>query len=64
MRSDVRREGRRGVEGRLHTTSAPDDRGLRAAHAHDLVVCPGEIAAAVTELLPGAAGETTERSEA
>jgi hypothetical protein len=64
MRSDVRRDGRRGVEGSLRTTSAPYDRGLRAAHAHDLAVCPGEIAAAVTEPLHGAAGETTERSEA
>jgi hypothetical protein len=63
-RPEVRRGSRRRVDGNSSATaSAPVDRGLRAAHVHDLVVRSGE-AVAVAEPLQGAAGEITERSEA
>ncbi len=63
-RPEVRRDSRRRVDGNSSATaSAPVDRGLWAAHAHDLVARSGE-AAAVAERLQGAPGEITERSEA
>jgi hypothetical protein len=63
-RREVRRDSRRGGDGNSSATaSAPVDRGLRAAHANELVARPGERAA-VAEPLQGAAGEITERSEA
>ncbi len=64
-RPEVRRDSRRRVDGNSSATaSAPVDRGLRAAHAHDLAARPGEVPAAVADPLQGAAGEITERSEA
>jgi hypothetical protein len=66
-RPEVRRAGRRWVEGSPDSSTSvllPIRRGLRAAHVRDLVVCPGEAAAAVTEPLQGATGEITERAEA
>jgi hypothetical protein len=66
-RPEVRRAGRGSVEGSPDANTAvlrPIRRGLRAAHVRDLVVCPGEAAAAVAEPPQGATGEITERAEA
>ena len=66
-RPEVRRAGRGSVDGSPDANTAvlrPVRRGLRAAHVRDLVVCPGEAAAAVAGPPQGATGEITERAEA
>jgi hypothetical protein len=63
-RPEIRRDARRTVECSPSTIpSAPVDGGLRAAHAHDLAVRPGEAAAATSQPLQDAVGGITERSE-
>jgi hypothetical protein len=60
---ELRRDGRRRGHGTPSaTTPVPVAGGLRAANAHDLVVRPGEAAAATP--LQGAAGWISEPSEA